>query len=412
MAETKKKVSSTTWIVLSMVLGVIAGFVIGEPMTQVKFIGDIFFHLVQMGIIPFVMCTIIEAVGALDAKALSGYGLKGIAWFAGSSLLAAGIGLVLAVIIQPGAGIAAASAAVDYEASNVTFQDTISGFFGSNIVSSMSEGSMVQCIVFAIALGLACSAWRRAHDNECLVYDVCSQLSKLILNIIRGVMKIAPIGIFCYVGAMIGSLGLAVLIPVAMYLLVMLIAVVIMFAIWIALVSVRCHYNPVKLIQKMWPMSALALGTISSAVTLPTALEDTKSKLGADPEIADLLMALGMPLNSNGAAIHLAVTALTIAQIYGVAFGPGELVYVWVISFLLSLANAVSPGASLVSMTMIVPQLGLPMESIAIFAGLEYPTGALRTILNVDGDVYTCLMVSASEGKLHPEVFNGEEKAA
>ena len=112
MAETKKKVSSTTWIVLSMVLGVIAGFVIGEPMTQVKFIGDIFFHLVQMGIIPFVMCTIIEAVGALDAKALSGYGLKGIAWFAGSSLLAAGIGLVLAVIIQPGAGIAAASAAV------------------------------------------------------------------------------------------------------------------------------------------------------------------------------------------------------------------------------------------------------------------------------------------------------------
>lgn len=412
MAETKKKVSSTTWIVLSMVLGVIAGFVIGEPMTQVKFIGDIFFHLVQMGIIPFVMCTIIEAVGALDAKALSGYGLKGIAWFAGSSLLAAGIGLVLAVIIQPGAGIAAASAAVDYEASNVTFQDTISGFFGSNIVSSMSEGSMVQCIVFAIALGLACSAWRRTHDNECLVYDVCSQLSKLILNIIRGVMKIAPIGIFCYVGAMIGSLGLAVLIPVAMYLLVMLIAVVIMFAIWIALVSVRCHYNPVKLIQKMWPMSALALGTISSAVTLPTALEDTKTKLGADPEIADLLMALGMPLNSNGAAIHLAVTALTIAQIYGVAFGPGELVYVWVISFLLSLANAVSPGASLVSMTMIVPQLGLPMESIAIFAGLEYPTGALRTILNVDGDVYTCLMVSASEGKLHPEVFNGEEKAA
>ena len=412
MAETKKKVSPTTWIVISMVLGVVAGFVVGEPMTQVKFIGDIFFHLVQMGIIPFVMCTIIEAVGALDAKALSGYGLKGIAWFAGSSLLAAGIGLVLAVIIQPGAGIAAATAAVDYEASNVTFQDTISGFFGSNIVSSMSEGSMVQCIVFAIALGLACSAWRRAHDNECLVYDVCSQLSKLILNIIRGVMKIAPIGIFCYVGAMIGSLGLAVLIPVAMYLLVMLIAVVLMFVIWISLVSVRCHYNPVKLIQKMWPMSALALGTISSAVTLPTALEDTKSKLGADPEIADLLMALGMPLNSNGAAIHLAVTALTIAQIYGVAFGPGELVYVWVISFLLSLANAVSPGASLVSMTMIVPQLGLPMESIAIFAGLEYPTGALRTILNVDGDVYTCLMVSASEGKLHPEVFNGEEKAA
>ena len=411
MAEKKKGVSSTTLIVISMVLGVVVGFIVGEPMNNVKFIGDIFFHLVQMGIIPFVMCTIIEAVGALDAKALSGYGLKGIGWFAASSLLAAGIGLVLTILIQPGAGIEAATASVDYQSSSVTFQDTISGFFGSNIVSSMSNGSMVQCIVFAIALGLACSAWRRTHDNQCLVYDVCSQLSKLILNIIRAVMKIAPIGIFCYVSAMIGSLGLAVLIPVAMYLVVMAIAVAIMFAIWITLVAVRCKYNPIRLIQRMWPMSALALGTISSAVTLPTALEDTKSKLGADPEIADLLMALGMPLNSNGAAIHLAVTALTIAQIYGVTFSGGQLVYVWIVSFLLSLANAVSPVASLVSMTMIVPQLGLPMESIAIFAGLEYPTGALRTILNVDGDVYTCLMVSASEGKLHPEIFYDKESS-
>ena len=155
-------------------------------------------------------------------------------------------------------------------------------------------------------------------------------------------------------------------------------------------------------------MSALALGTISSAVTLPTALQDTKEKLGCDPEIADLLLALGMPLNSNGAAIHLAVTALTIAQIYGISFGPAELLYVWMVSFLLSLANAVSPGASLVSMTMIVPQLGLPMESIAIFAGLEYPTGALRTILNVDGDVYAALLVSASEGSLRRDIFNDE----
>ncbi|MBQ3267207.1 MAG: cation:dicarboxylase symporter family transporter, partial [Atopobiaceae bacterium] len=165
-------------------------------------------------------------------------------------------------------------------------------------------------------------------------------------------------------------------------------------------------YNPIKLIKLMWPMSALALGTVSSAVTLPTALEDAKSKLGVDEEVANLLLPLGMPLNSPGAAIHLAVTGITIAQIYGITFGTGQLFYVLMISFLLSLANAVSPGASLVSMTMIVPQLGLPMEAIAIFAGLEYPTGALRTILNVDGDVYAAIMVSASEGNLHKEIFD------
>ena len=169
MATEKKGVSITTWIVISMIAGVVAGMVLGETMTQVKFIGDIFFRLIQMGIVPFVMCTIITAVGALDAKALSGYGLKGIAWFAGSSLLAAAVGLILAVIIQPGSFIEAPTAAVDYEASNVTLQDTLTGFFSTNIVSSMGAGAMVPCIVFAIALGLSCSAWRQAHDGECMV---------------------------------------------------------------------------------------------------------------------------------------------------------------------------------------------------------------------------------------------------
>ncbi len=407
MATTEKKGPSiTTLIVISMILGVVAGFFIGEPMNQIKFIGDIFFRLIQMGIVPFVMCTIITAVGSLDAKALSGYGLKGIAWFAGSSLLAAAVGVVLAVVMQPGAGIEAPTAEVAYEASNVTLQDTLTGFFSSNIVSSMGSGAMVPCIVFAIALGLACSGWRQTHDGECLVFDVCSQMAALILNIIRKVMTISPIGIFCYVGAMIGTLGIEVLIPVAKYLLVMFIADVIIFAVWLAVIFIRTGYNPIKLIKLMWPMSALALGTVSSAVTLPTALEDAKSKLGVDEEVANLLLPLGMPLNSPGAAIHLAVTGITIAQIYGITFGTGQLFYVLMISFLLSLANAVSPGASLVSMTMIVPQLGLPMEAIAIFAGLEYPTGALRTILNVDGDVYAAIMVSASEGNLHKEIFD------
>ena len=405
MATEKKGISITTWIVISMIAGVIAGVVLGETMTQVKFIGDIFFRLIQMGIVPFVMCTIITAVGALDAKALSGYGLKGIAWFAGSSLLAAAVGLILAVVIQPGSFIEAPTAAVDYEASNVTLQDTLTGFFSTNIVNSMGAGAMVPCIVFAIALGLSCSAWRQTHDGECLVYDFCEQLAALILNIIRKVMTIAPIGIFCYVGSMIGTMGIEVLIPVAMYLLVMFLADLIIFAVWIIIVCTRTGYNPVKLIKLMWPMSALALGTVSSAVTLPTAMQDSKEKLGVDPEVADLLLALGMPLNSPGAAIHLAVTGITIAQIYGITFGTGQLFYVLMVSFLLSLANAVSPGASLVSMTMIVPQLGLPMEAIAIFAGLEYPTGALRTILNVDGDVYAALMVSASEGNLRKDIF-------
>ena len=406
-----KKGKSATWIVLSMVLGVVAGAIGGEAMGQIQFVGDIFFRLIQMGIVPFVMLTIIEAVGGLTARDLSGIGAKGIAWFAASSVLAALFGMLMATLFQPGAGLATSelvqNATTTAETTGTTWQETIIGFFGSNIVASMGAGSMVQCIVFAIALGLIISFWRTAHEGESVVYDFVSELGKLLLDIIRGVMKIAPIGIFCYVSSMVGKMGLEVLLPLVKYLLVLGGAVLLFLIAWTTLVCLRCKLNPVVLVRKMWPMSALALGTISSAVTLPVEMDDAKHRIGIRSDIADLLLPLGMPLNSNGAAIHLAVTALTIAQIYGVTFQGADFVYLAIMFTLLSLANAVAPGADIVSLTMIVPQLGLPLASIGIFAGLTYPVGAIRTILNVDSDVYCALMVAAGEKDgIDRNVFN------
>ncbi|SET24643.1 Na+/H+-dicarboxylate symporter [Olsenella sp. KH3B4] len=412
-AEKSKRVSPTLLIVISMVAGFIVGLLVGNPMNNVKFIGDIFFHLVQMGIVPFVMCTIIEAIGGLTAKDLSDIGIKGIIWFAASSILASAFGIACTLLFQPGAGLADSAlvqnAMTTAEASSGTWQDTVSGFFGSNIVASMGNGSMVQCIVFAIALGLVCSGWRQAHDNKCVVYDFTVQLGALILNIIRVVMKVAPVGIFCYVSAMVGSMGAEVVMPLLRYLLVLGGAVLVFMILWIALVYVRCRLSPARLIRKMWRMSVMALSTTSSAVTLPVEMQDAKERLGLREDIADLVLPLGMPLNSNGASIHLAVTSLTIAQIYGVTYAGADLIALTVICTLLSLANAVAPGADLVSLTMIVPQLGLPLDSIGIFAGLTYPVGAIRTILNVNSDVYCALMVAAdySDG-INRSVFDAD----
>lgn len=402
--------SPTLGIVIAMVLGFIAGMIGGERMASIQFVGDIFFRLIQMGIIPFVMCAIIDAVGGLTARDISGYGLKGIAWFAGSSVLASVFGIAATVIFKPGEGLAdanellAASSAA--EATVTTWQDTLTGFFGSNIVASMASGAMVPCIVFAIAIGLACSAWRQANDGDCIVFDFFVELESLILNIIRGVMRVAPIGIFCYVSAMVGKLGASILGPLVKYLLVLGGTVFVFLVLWIIAVCVRCKLSPKILVHKMWRMSVMALATISSAVTLPLEMEDAKERLGLREDIADLVLPLGMPLNSNGASIHLAVTALTIAQIYGMTFTGVDLAFLAVISTLLSLANAVAPGADLVSLTMIVPQLGLPLSSIGIFAGLTYPVGAIRTILNVDSDVFCALMVAADyEDGINREIF-------
>jgi len=389
----------TTLIVISMVLGVGAGIVGGSALVEVQFIGDIFFRLIQMCIVPFVMCTIMEAVGGLTARDLSGFGLKGIVWFAVSSILASVFGIVSTLIFQPGAGLAGSAlvegASNATGATSTTWQSTLTDFFGSNIVASMQSGAMVPCIVFALALGLALSGWRQTHAGDCVVYDFVVQLGHLLLNIIRAVMKIAPIGIFCYVAAMVGNLGTEILVPLIRYLLVLGGTVAAFLVLWIVVVCLRCKLSPVMLVRKMWRMSAMAIGTISSAVTLPIEMDDAKRRIGLREDIADLILPLGMPLNSNGASIHLAVTALTIAQIYGMTFSGFDYVYLAVICTMLSLANAVAPGAALVSLTMIVPQLGLPLASVGIFAGLEYPVGAIRTILNVDSDVYCALMVAA-----------------
>lgn len=411
-AETKKKkgIDITVWLLISMIAAVVVGLVVGEPMKNVQFIGDIFFRLIQMTIPIFILCTIVKSVGGLTPQTLSGIGLKGIIVFIVTTGIAAAIGVSLGVTLQPGSGLEnssiVANASFDGEATAMmSIQDTITGFFGNNIVASLSNGSMIQIIIFAVAFGLVISFWRHSHDGECMAYDLCCEVSDLLLNIIRAVMKIAPIGIFCYVSAMIGTLGMDILLPLGKYFLVMLLGMAIMFAVYFIVVPIYCRVSPFKLMKKMLRMTVTAFTTISSAITLPTAMEDAKNRIGIREDIVDVLLPLGVPLNSNGVAIHMAVDALCIAQMYGVHFGPNELLTVWVICTMIAFVNAATPGASLVSLTMMVPALNLPMAAIGIFGGLEYPTGASRTPLNVDGDVFAAMLVAGPDGIDH-EIFD------
>lgn len=408
----KKGPDITVWLLISMIAAVIVGLIVGEPMSNIQFIGDIFFRLIQMTIPIFILCTIVKSVGGLTPQTLSGIGLKGLIVFIVSTGIASALGIGLGVALQPGGGLENSSivknASYDGEATAMaSIQDTITGFFGNNIVSSLANGSMIQIIIFAVAFGLVISFWRHNHDGQCLAYDLCCEVSDLLLNIIRAVMNIAPIGIFCYVSAMIGTLGFDVLLPLGRYFLVLVLGMLIMFAAYFIIVPLYCRVNPLKLAKKMLRMTVTAFTTISSAITLPTAMEDAKNKIGIREDIVDVLLPLGVPLNSNGVAVHMTVDALCIAQMYGVHFGPNELLTVWVICTMIAFVNAATPGASLVSLTMMVPALNLPMAAIGIFGGLEYPTGASRTPLNVDGDVFAAMLVAGPDGIDH-EIFDAE----
>lgn len=403
----KKKNNFAVKMLVAMVLGILAGIVFGPKIASLKFIGDVFLRLVQMTVVPLIMGQIIAAVGTPDPREIGKVGLKAIAIFAVSSLLAAVFGILLGIVFKPGSGMDLSST-VDLTVNvnqNASFIDTLVNFIPSNIFDAMAKGTIIQVIAFSLFFGIALSLYP-AKDKKELFLETLNTFNDIIMKVITIVMNLAPLGIGILLASAIGQIGKEVILPLVKYLLVFGLGTFLFLVAWIVFTAAYCKINIFKLIPKLIPMSLIAIGTTSSAVTLPIEMKDAREKIGLSDRIANLILPLGMPLNSNGAAMHMAITVITAAQIYGVTYGFGDLFYIAIMATLLSLANAVAPGADIVSLAMIIPQVGLPIEIIAIFAGVGYFVGALRTILNVLSDVFTAMVVAKSENEFDYDIFN------
>lgn len=398
-----------TQIVIATILGVLIGAFFGAYVGFLEIVGTIFLRLIQMSIVLLVMGQIIEAVGELNPKTLGSVGVKTFILFFASSVLAGAVGVLAGVLFQPGSGIDSTNISgegieVAQDAAQ-SIGDTILSFFPSNIMGALSEGNIVHVIVFSVLFGLALS-YIRVDDQENRILDIVKQFNVIILRLVSMVMVIAPIGIFALIASTISNMGLQVILPLLKYLSVYALATLIYLVIWFVAASMVCKVSVIKLTKNMAEMAIMALVTTSSAVTLPTALKDSREKLGIHDRVAKLVLPLGMTLNSNGSAMHMAITVVTIAQIYGVDYGVGDYIYIAFLAALASLANAVVPGAGLVSLAIVVPQMNLPIESIALFAGVEWFVGMLRTILNVSADATTAFIVAKTEDAIDYEVFN------
>ncbi|MCI1903298.1 MAG: dicarboxylate/amino acid:cation symporter [Enterococcaceae bacterium] len=405
----KIKGSMISQIMIAVVLGILFGLLLPSFAHSLEIFGQIFLRLMQMAIPLLVLGQIIQAVGGIKPAELTKLGVRTILVFGISSVLAAAWGILLAVLFKPGVGVNLASTAgAAVKTQTLTAKETVLSFFSDNIFSSLSKGSIVQIIVFAILFGLALGKLMQLHP-ESKLYQIILDFNEVIIEIIRFVMYLAPLGIFALIASTISNLGLKIIIPLVKYLAVYGTATFLFMAIWLIVLMIYGKLNPLRMIRNMKDMSVMALATTSSAVTLPIEMEEAKHKLGLSPRVANLVLPLGMSLNSNGAAMHMALTVVTIAQMYQVEFDLQKLLYLAIMATFVSLANAVVPGAGLVSLAIIVPQMGLPIESIAIFAGVEWFVGMLRTILNVNSDVYSAVLVAKSTNELDYTIFNQKD---
>ena len=405
-----KKPSMITQIAIAVVVGILVGLLIPASGNYLKIVGDVFLRLMQMAIPILILGQIVQAVGSINPKELTSLGGRTIAVFGISSLAAALWGVLMAVIFNPGYGVKMTGFQdASIKAQEISITDTILNFVPKNIFDSLTQGSIIQSIVFALFFGLALNKYLQSHP-ETQLFQIIVDFNEVIITVIRYVMYLAPLGIFALIASTISHLGLQIILPLVKYLLVYGLGTILFLGIWILVITLYCKVSPLRLITNMKNMSVMALATTSSAITLPVALEETEAKLGLSKRITNLVLPLGMSLNSNGSAMHMAFTVMTIAQMYQLEFDITKMIYLAITATFVSLANAVVPGAGLVSLAVIVPQMGLPIESIAIFAGVEWFVGMLRTILNVNSDVYSAILVAKSVDEIDYTVFNSSNK--
>ncbi|MDU1428496.1 MAG: dicarboxylate/amino acid:cation symporter [Enterococcus faecalis] len=405
-----KKPSMITQIAIAVGVGILVGLLIPASGNYLKIVGDVFLRLMQMAIPILILGQIVQAVGSINPKELTSLGGRTIAVFGISSLAAALWGVLMAVIFNPGYGVKMTGFQdASIKAQEISITDTILNFVPKNIFDSLTQGSIIQIIVFALFFGLALNKYLQSHP-ETQLFQIIVDFNEVIITVIRYVMYLAPLGIFALIASTISHLGLQIILPLVKYLLVYGLGTILFLGIWILVITLYCKVSPLRLITNMKNMSVMALATTSSAITLPVALEETETKLGLSKRITNLVLPLGMSLNSNGSAMHMAFTVMTIAQMYQLDFDITKMIYLAITATFVSLANAVVPGAGLVSLAVIVPQMGLPIESIAIFAGVEWFVGMLRTILNVNSDVYSAILVAKSVDEIDYTVFNSSNK--
>ena len=407
--ENKKRfsISLTTQILIATAGGIVFGSLVGEWASNLKFIGDIFIRLIQMSVVLLVMSAVASAVGGGDGQDVGKMGFHTFKWIIIFTVISAGLGVALSMLLQPGIGVEIASAA-DVANSSVetgSIQDTILGFVPTNIINSMDEGSMVPCIVFSLFFGVAMGAYAKESGNRNIIEWV-QGINGVITNIIKIVMNVAPIGIFCLLANVAGTTGFKVIIPMLKFLLVLLIGDAIQFLLFGPFTAAVTKVNLFKMPKKFAKMSMMAVTTTSGAICLPTKMEDEVTKFGISRKVADFTGPITMSMNSCGAAQCYVAAIFFMAQSTGIQMTPYQMGMAILLSCLMCLGTISVPGGSVIVYTFLATSLGLPLESIAVLIGIDWFAGMFRTLMNVDVDVMIGLLVASKLGELDRDVYD------
>ncbi|WP_147915435.1 dicarboxylate/amino acid:cation symporter [Ruania zhangjianzhongii] len=397
-------------ITIAAVAGVLFGLIVGEWAANLKFIGDIFIRLIQMAIVPLVMSSVIVATGSMTGSGVGKIAFRTFKWMIGFSLVAAVLAYLLGTLIQPGAGLTVTEPldpSLQESAGEASgWQDTVVGFVSTNVFEAMASATMVPIIVFSLIFGVALNNYIRSTGKR-EVLTFVDQVQQVVLIMIRIVMRVAPVGVFALLAALTGDVGLAVVTTALKYLGATLAGVIILFLLFVVVVSARTRLNPLKLPRCLLEQTVIAVTTTSSAVTFPTVLKNTVEKAGVSQRVANFTLSVGLTMGSYGAVLNYMIAVMFLAQAGGITLTPGQIAMGMGLAVLLNMGTITVPGGFPVIAMFLATTLDLPFEAVGVLIAVDWFAGIFRTFLNVNGDTMVAMLVAGASDEVDHDVYNG-----
>ena len=374
--------------------------------------GRIFIALLKMLVVPLVFVSLVCGAASLgDTGSVGRLGGKTIGLYLLTTAVGVSLAMLIALTTDPGLGGESASSmasASTFEPKTApSVKDTFINVVPSNPIAAMADGKMLQVILFALLFGLALS---KAGASGEKLRAFFSDLNDVMMRLISMIIALTPIGVFCLMTQLGATLGLAEIAKVAMYFATIVIALLVHASlVYPLLLKTLTGLNPLVFLGKMREALLVAFSTSSSGATLPVTLRTVEHKLGVQNNVASFAVPLGATINMDGTAIMQGVATVFIAQFYGIDLGLSALLTVVLTATLASIGTAAVPGVGLITLTLVLDQVGLPVEGIALIIGVDRLLDMLRTAVNVTGDATVATIVASSEGQLDREVFSAPE---
>ena len=410
------KLSFTQKILAAMLFGAILGIIlnnisvynslINQYLSNGVFevVGKLFVNSLKMLVVPLVFCSITVGITSLGNLSLMGrVGLKAIIIYLLTTAFAITLALIFAIFIEPGQGYEIDSS-IQFSAKEApSLSSVLTSIVPSNPILAMADGEMLQIILFAIILGIAITI--TGSKAESFKKGIIS-LNEIMMSMVTIIMKFAPLGVFCLIAKTFATQGIDMIIPLASYFftvtIVLILHVLLTYSAFLKLIG---KVSPFLFLKKMRTAIVFAFSTASSNATIPVTLNTVEKRLGVDKSVASFTVPLGATINMDGTAIMQGVATVFIASVYMVDLTIGDYLTVILTATLASIGTAGVPGVGLIMLTMVLTQVGLPVEGVALIIGIDRLLDMMRTAVNITGDSMVSLITSKSEKSFNKSIF-------